>query len=56
MRSEKDNECKMFTMMRGDKPIAYAYGPEWMAMKLLVDGGYKTPEEAKKAWEEMYGD
>ena len=33
-------------------PVAYAYGDEWVAMALYMDDmGYKTPEEAKEAWE-----
>ena len=35
----------------GDRPIAYAYGEEWVAQALLMDDiGYPTEEEAKLAW------
>ncbi len=34
----------------GDKPIAYRYGEPWVAQQLLMEGGYKTPEEAKEKW------
>ena len=29
----------------------YRYGPHWVATQLWFEGGYPTPEEAKKAWE-----
>ena len=36
----------------GDVPVAYAYGEEWVATALFMDDiKYKTPEEAKAAWE-----
>lgn len=37
-------------------PEFYAYGEEWVAMALYMDDmGYKTPEEAKAAWEKEQG-
>ena len=48
-------ELKMYTYYIGDKPMAYRYGPPWVAQQLLMEGGYKTPEEAKEAWEK-YGE
>lgn len=41
---------QLYTKMRGGEPVAYRYGPEWQATALMIDGGYKTPEEAKLAW------
>lgn len=46
-----DEECKMYILYRDNIPIAYRYGEEWVAQKLLMEGGYITPEEAKEAWE-----
>ena len=43
-------DWQLYTEYRGDKPYAYRYGPEWVAMQLYMEGGYKTPEEAKLAW------
>ena len=42
---------KMYTKYRGDAPVAYRYGDELEAIKLFVDGGYPTKEEAIEAWE-----
>ena len=36
----------------GYRPPEYLYGPSWKAWELLMEGGYPTPEEAKRAWEE----
>lgn len=44
-------KLSLYTLYRGDKPIAYRYGESWRAMQLAIDGGYPTPEEAKAAWE-----
>lgn len=43
-------ECKLYTMCRDGKPVAYRYGEPWVAMQLAMEGGYKTSEEAEKAW------
>lgn len=48
-------DWQLYTKMIGDnpetaRPIAYRYGPSWQATALFMDGGYKTPEEAKLAW------
>ena len=48
-------EYKMYILYRNKTPIAYRYGPPWVAQMLLMEGGYKTPEEAKDAWEK-YGE
>lgn len=43
---------ELYVKYQDDKPIAYAYGEEWVAMALYMDDvGYSTPEEAKAAWE-----
>lgn len=42
--------CQMYTKYRGDVPVAYRYGPSWVAMQLHMEGGYSTPEEAMAAW------
>ena len=41
---------EMYVKYRGDAPVAYRYGDEWVAMQLFVEGGYPTPEEAIEAW------
>ena len=41
---------QLYTEYRDGKPVAYRYGEPWVAMQLYVEGGYKTPEEAKAAW------
>ena len=41
----------LYIEYRGDTPVAYRYGEEWEAMRLLMEGGYKTPEEAIAAYE-----
>lgn len=48
---------RMFIKYEGNKPVAYAYGEPWVAMALYMDDmGYKTPEEARAAWERMKDD
>lgn len=43
---------ELYTMMVDGKPVAYAYGEEWVAMGLYMDDiKFKTPEEAKAWWE-----
>lgn len=42
---------EMYVKYRDGKPVAYRYGAEWVAMQLLMDGGYPTEEEAIAAWE-----
>lgn len=49
-RRGEDGECKMYIYERDGVPVAYRYGPEWVAQMLLMEGGYPTPEEAKEAW------
>lgn len=43
-------DWKLYTEYIGDEPYRYRYGPEWVAMQLMMEGGYPTPEEAKLAW------
>lgn len=42
---------EMYIKYRGETPTAYRYGDEEEADILLHEGGYKTEEEAIKAWE-----
>ena len=41
----------MYIKYRDNKPYAYMYGDETVAMALYYGDGYKTPEEALEAWE-----
>lgn len=42
---------QLYIKFEGDKPAAYAYGEEWVAMALFMDDiGYETEEEARDAW------
>lgn len=42
---------QLYVKHEGDRPVAYAYGEEWVAMALYMDDiGYPTEEEAKAAW------
>ena len=43
--------AEMYVEYRGNTPVAYRYGEEWVAQQLLMEGGYPTPEEAIAAWE-----
>lgn len=47
-----DDECHMFVECHNGEPVAYRYGPSWVSWELYMEGGYKTPEEARKAWED----
>lgn len=47
-----EERLKLFTKEFGDGRKEYRYGPDWVAMELLLEGGYDTPDEAKQAWEE----
>ena len=49
--SDEDG-CQMYTEYRNGVPVAYRYGEPWVATQLYMEGGYKTPEEARRAWEE----
>lgn len=46
-----DRTPEMYIKYRGETPMAYRYGDEEEADLLLHEGGYKTEEEAIKAWE-----
>lgn len=43
--------AELYVEHRDGTPVAYRYGEEWEAMRLYVEGGYKTPEEAIAAYE-----
>jgi len=45
---------QLYTETRNGEPVAYRYGPEWVAMELMMEGGYRTPEEAKLRWLEYW--
>ena len=42
---------QMYVLYRGETPVAYRYGEEWVSQELLMEGGFKTEEEAIAAWE-----
>jgi len=48
-----EEQLKMFTKEWSNGRKEYRYGPEWVAQMLLMEGGYPTPEEARRAWEEQ---
>ena len=50
-----EEQLKLFTKEFGNDRKEYRYGPEWVAMQLMLEGGYRTPEEAKLRWLE-YGE
>lgn len=45
-----EHNWDLYTLYRNGKPYKYRFGEPWVAQQLLIDGGYDTPEEAKKAW------
>lgn len=47
-----EEQLKLFTKRWDDGRVEYRYGPEWVMMQLFMEGGYATPEEARKAWED----
>lgn len=51
-----NNECKLYTLYHGEKPVAYRYGEPWVAQQPLMEGVYDTPEEAKEAWNKEAAD
>ena len=53
-RGEEIDGWQLYTEYRGGEPIAYRYGPDWVAMQLYMEGGYRTPEEAKLRWLEYW--
>lgn len=43
--------AELYIKYENDRPVAYAYGEEWVAMALYMDDiGYPSEEEAKLAW------
>lgn len=46
---------ELYIKYKGETPYQYRYGDEKEATRLLIDGGYNTPEEAKEAWEKENG-
>lgn len=55
-RPEGDSSVpELFILYYGGKPYKYRYGEPFEATRLLVDGGYDTPEEAQEAYlKEMF--
>lgn len=49
-----EEQLKLFTKEFGDGRKEYRYGPEWVAWELMMEGGFKTPEEAKLRWLEWW--
>ena len=43
--------AELYVLYRDGTPVAYRYGEEWVSQQLLMEGGYKTPEEAIRAYE-----
>lgn len=48
--AQTTGEYHLYTEYRDGKPFAYRYGEPWVAQQLLMEGGYKTPEEAEEKW------
>lgn len=43
--------AQLYVKYEDGRPVAYAYGEEWVAMALAMDDvGYPTEEEARLAW------
>ena len=51
---DDSRKWQLYIEYRDGTPHAYRYGPEWVAMQLYMEGGYKTPEEAKLRWLEYW--
>ena len=46
----------LYIKYREETPYQDRYGDESEVMRLFIDGGDCTPEEAKKAWEQEQSD
>jgi hypothetical protein len=43
--------AELYVKYEDDRPVAYAYGDEWVAQALFMDDiGYPDEETAKAAW------
>lgn len=52
VRKPEDDGCELYVKYEDGTPVAYAYGPAWMAMALYMDDvGYDTEDAARAAWE-----
>ena len=40
----------LYIKYKGETPYQYRYGDESEAVKLFIDGGYRTSEEAFEEW------
>lgn len=47
-----ENDERLFTVVRGDRVLGYAYGEEWVATALFMDDWptFETQEEAITYW------
>jgi hypothetical protein len=53
MKMAKPN---LYIEYRGDVPAQYCYcTEEWEVMRFFMEGGYRTEEEARLAWERENG-
>ena len=50
-RIESARVAVLYTKYRDGKPYQYRYGGDLAEIKLELEGGYPTPEEAIAAWE-----
>ena len=46
----------LYIKYREETPYQYRYGDESEVMRMFIEGGYSTQEEAKKAWEQEQSD
>lgn len=51
---EEVDGWKLYAEYADGEPHSYRYGPSWVAQQLLMEGGYRTPEEAKLRWLEYW--
>lgn len=43
-------EEALYVMYHDDEAVAYRYGAPWVAMELMMEGGFDTEEEAREHW------
>ena len=43
---KSEHEVKLYTEYRDGVPVAYRFGESFEAMRLFLEGGFPTPEEA----------
>lgn len=47
-----EEKLMMYEKRNAKGDVQYRYGEDWVAIQLLIDGGFPTKEEAIAAWEE----